>query len=276
MLQGRYVLAMLFEYAATLGLIDVAYIAPQGARLDYDNHWGTDDYECLSRYDGLEFLRLNALGAWCLGLTKEYELEPVVVKKTWRVLPNHDVVSSEQNPDPGDVLFLDRVAERTSDRVWRLDREKILTAAEGGFGIEKLSEFLQEHSAERIPDTVLTLLDDLRQRAGRLSDQGDRPHDPNAPTPRPLSCSSWTPSSSRSACWRAAAILVTSASPMNPPCEPACGNSGTSCLRLSEDSSIAGIRAGIVSQGDSIGSGTPLSTYSLRTTARPSVLYSNT
>jgi hypothetical protein len=32
MLQGRFILAMLFEYAATLGLIDVAYIPPQGAR----------------------------------------------------------------------------------------------------------------------------------------------------------------------------------------------------------------------------------------------------
>ena len=176
MLQGRYILAMLFEYAATLGLIDVAYIAPQGARLDYDNHWGTDDYECLSRYDGLEYLRLNALGAWCLGLTKDYEPEPLIVKKTWKVLPNHDVVSSEQNPDPGDVLFLDRVAEQTSDRVWRLDREKILTAAEGGLGIDELSEFLEDHSAEPIPATVSTLLDDLRQR-GPSARQGDRPHD---------------------------------------------------------------------------------------------------
>ncbi len=30
MLQGRFIMAMLFEYAATLGVIDVAYVAPQG------------------------------------------------------------------------------------------------------------------------------------------------------------------------------------------------------------------------------------------------------
>ena len=29
LLQGRFILAMLFEYAATLGLIDVAYIPPR-------------------------------------------------------------------------------------------------------------------------------------------------------------------------------------------------------------------------------------------------------
>jgi hypothetical protein len=172
MLQGRYILATLFEYAATLGLIDVAYIPPQEARTDFRRHWGTDEYLCLSRYDGLKFFRLNALGAWCLGLTEDYEPEPSVTKKSWTVLPNHDVVSSEQNPDPGDVLFLDRVAERTSDGVWRLDREKILTAIEGGLGIEEISEFLEAHSAEPIPVTVSTLLADLRTRVGRLRDKG--------------------------------------------------------------------------------------------------------
>ena len=172
MLEGRYILAVLFEYAATLGLIDVAYVPPQLARNDYREHWGTDDYLCLSRYDGLKFFRLNALGAWCLGLTADYGPEPVVVRKTWRVLPNHDVVSSELTPDPGDALFLDRVAERTSDGVWRLDREKILAAAEGGLEIKEISEFLASHSAEPIPATVSTLLEDLHHRAGRLRDKG--------------------------------------------------------------------------------------------------------
>ena len=32
-----------------------------------------DDLVFLSRYDGLEYFRLNALGAYCLGLTGEYE-----------------------------------------------------------------------------------------------------------------------------------------------------------------------------------------------------------
>ena len=172
LVQGRFILAMLFEYAATLGLIDVAYIPPQAARNDFDDRWGTDEYECLSRYDGLKYFRINAMGAWCLGLTKKFEPEPLVTKKTWRVLPNHDIVLSEQNPDPGDVLFLDRVAERTSDGGWRLDREKILAAAEAGLRIEEISELLESHSAEAIPATVGTLLDDLGERAGRLRDKG--------------------------------------------------------------------------------------------------------
>jgi hypothetical protein len=172
MLQGRFILAMLFEYAATLGLIDVAYVAPQGALDDYTDHWGTDEYECLSRYDGLKYLRINALGAWVLGLSRDYEPETPATRKTWRVLPNHEVVSTEASPEPGDALFLDRVAERTSDRVWRLDREKILAAVEDGFDVGEVAEFLEARTAEPIPATVATLLDDLKRRAGQLRDQG--------------------------------------------------------------------------------------------------------
>src|SRR4051794_16422499 len=50
-LEGRYVLAVLFEYAATLGLLDVDYVAPAGARNDYHQQWGADDLPALSRYD---------------------------------------------------------------------------------------------------------------------------------------------------------------------------------------------------------------------------------
>jgi len=62
-LEGRYALCVLFEYAATLGVIDVAYTGPRGARDDYRELWGADRYDSLSRYDGLAAVRVNDLGA---------------------------------------------------------------------------------------------------------------------------------------------------------------------------------------------------------------------
>jgi hypothetical protein len=61
--EGRYALCVLFEYAATVGLIDVAYTDPCGARADYRALWGADQLSCLSRYDGLAAVRVNDLGA---------------------------------------------------------------------------------------------------------------------------------------------------------------------------------------------------------------------
>jgi hypothetical protein len=63
LVEGRYALCVLFEYAATTGLIDVAYTDPRGARDDYRALWGADQLGCLSRYDGLVTLRVNELGA---------------------------------------------------------------------------------------------------------------------------------------------------------------------------------------------------------------------
>jgi hypothetical protein len=63
LVEGRYALCVLFEYAATLGLIDVAYTDPRGARDDYRALWGADQLSCLSRYDGLSAVRVNDLGA---------------------------------------------------------------------------------------------------------------------------------------------------------------------------------------------------------------------
>ena len=61
--EGRYALCVLFEYAATMGVVDVAYTDPRGAREDYRGLWGAGGYDCLSRYDGLAAVRVNELGA---------------------------------------------------------------------------------------------------------------------------------------------------------------------------------------------------------------------
>jgi hypothetical protein len=61
--EGRYALCVLFEYAATLGVVDVAYTGPRGARGDYRGLWGADQRDSLSRYDGLTAVRVSELGA---------------------------------------------------------------------------------------------------------------------------------------------------------------------------------------------------------------------
>jgi hypothetical protein len=60
--ESRYALCVLFEYAATMGLIDVRYTGPRGVRPDYRFLYGADHYPALSRYDGLLAVRVNELG----------------------------------------------------------------------------------------------------------------------------------------------------------------------------------------------------------------------
>ena len=171
-LQARYALCLLFEYAATLGIIDVGYIPPYGARYDYNELWGTDDLEFLSRYDGLLYLRLTPLGAYCLGLTDSYQPSLPETQAQLRVLPNLDVVAAGEPLTPADELLLNSFASRKSDAVWHLDRDHVLAALEEGRDIKTLQEFLQASSSESLPDTVTQFLSDAEQRACQLQNRG--------------------------------------------------------------------------------------------------------
>jgi hypothetical protein len=171
-LQGRYILAVFFEYLATLGLIDVAYLPPQDARDDFGDRWGTDDFSCLSRHDGLLYLRLNPLGAWCLGLAEHYETPPPSVVDLLQVLPNLEIVVTRPPLPPSDRLVLDRFAEPQSEGVWKLTPGKLQAVLEEGGTLGELEEFLKTHSTVALPHPVETFLQDQRERTGRLRDLG--------------------------------------------------------------------------------------------------------
>lgn len=170
-LQERYMMAFLFEYAATMGLLDVAYIHPSGTRNDYGELWGTDDLDCLSRYDGLLYIRINNLGAWCLGLAEEYVPSPIDESQIIKVLPNRDVVAMEPLP-PGDILFLEQFTEQTSDLVWKIQPAKLLKMLEEGHSIADVEMFLTAKSGGGLPDNVAVFFKDMTDRASLLTDLG--------------------------------------------------------------------------------------------------------
>lgn len=60
LLQGRYTMALLFEIAAPLGIVDVRFIKPEGARTDYLRHFAEAELPFLSRYDGLQAIRVTS------------------------------------------------------------------------------------------------------------------------------------------------------------------------------------------------------------------------
>ncbi|MEU4226032.1 hypothetical protein AB0F17_17185 [Nonomuraea sp. NPDC026600] len=170
-LEGRYTLAVLFEYAATLGLVDVRYVEPEGARDDYHGNWGADDLERLSRYDGLRAVRLNALGAYVLGLSTAYEAAPAAVEQVLKVLPNFDIVVTGELTAV-DRLTLDGYAAQTADRVWTLSARSLRDALGAGQDLERLRTFLDERGHHELPSTVTTLLADVKRKAHQVRDRG--------------------------------------------------------------------------------------------------------
>ncbi len=170
--QGRYLLCLLFEYMAALGMMDVAYIEPEGARRDYRELWGTDDLDFLSRYDGLLYFRLNPLGAYCLGLTDDYQPSQVEAKAAITVLPSLQINVARGMLSTEEALLLETWAEKESETVWRLDRDKSLSAMEGGHAITELREFLQVRDEQALPETVEGFINTTERQARALKNTG--------------------------------------------------------------------------------------------------------
>ena len=173
LLEGRYTLAVLFEYAATLGLVDVDYGAADGARDDFRNNWGGDCLAALSRYDGLRAIRLNALGSYVLGLTGSYRPTRPDAGRALplTVLPNLDIVATG-DIDGADRLVLSAHAEQSADRVWTASAASLLRALEQGRDLDEFAGFLGRRTAHELPGTLRTVIADVHRRGRRLTDLG--------------------------------------------------------------------------------------------------------
>ena len=171
-LQERYTLCFLFEYAATLGIVDVAYVNPAASRPNYGDFWGADDLTFLSRYDGLLYFRLTPLGAYCLGLTDSYIPSTVEVRQVLKVLPNLEIAAVGEPLPPGERLLLEQYAKPVSDSVWRLELSQLLSALAKGHRVAEFEEFLQARSSESLPATVQQFFQDARDRGESLQNKG--------------------------------------------------------------------------------------------------------
>lgn len=157
-LQGRYVMCVLFEYVATLGLIDIAYTRPENARLDFTGLPNADSLAYLSRYDGPCFFRVNRLGAYCLDLAPSYVPRRPALRTRLSVHPDGRVRAANGSIGHDEVLLLETYADREADAVWRLDRTKMLLAIEDGRDLEELRHFIAERDDQELPETVEGLL----------------------------------------------------------------------------------------------------------------------
>ncbi len=176
---GSYIRAFMWEYAATLGIVEVTYTSPEDSIHDFGHAYGLEDEPFLSRYDGLLSFQITPLGAYVLGLAKDYtppeeivEIGPAVLA----VLPNLDVVVV----DPvhiayNDRAILERIGALQHDNVYRLQRDQMLDAVEHGLTLNQIKAFLASRSAtpeDAMPQTVQVFFDEIARRTSALREGG--------------------------------------------------------------------------------------------------------
>lgn len=157
-LQERYLLCLLFEYAAALGMIDVAYEHPAGARSDYSGQWGADDLIFLSRYDGLRYFRVTPLGAFILGRVETYELPQAKPSVSLTVLPKRQIRIDQGVLSPDEILLIGSFADRETAQLWSLNEVKALQSVEKGARVAELRAFLNAGDPQPLPEAVEAFL----------------------------------------------------------------------------------------------------------------------
>jgi hypothetical protein len=169
----QYLRVLLFESLATLGLVDVAYVYPHYLWPELGGGWGTDDMEFCGRYDGLLYVRLNSLGAYCLDVTNDYTPPAAERRSLFTVLPNREIaVTGGQQLLPGDVSMLESIARKRSEHLWRLEQPRVLDYLEDGGSLDDLLRFLSENAAEELPETVRVWINDLQARSAAVVGAG--------------------------------------------------------------------------------------------------------
>ena len=162
-----YLRVFLMETLATLGIIDIAYSHPHHLWPDFDGDWGTDELSFCSRYDGLLYVRLNALGAYCLNVTPDYQSTPARVAVPWEVLGNGEIIPSEDLLPP-DTHRLNAWAVHDSGGAWWLDAGRVLDYVASGGSIADISRFLEEKCLNAIPETLEGWLSGIAAKASAV------------------------------------------------------------------------------------------------------------
>jgi len=107
---SQFLRALLMESLATLGVVDIAYVYPHHEWPDLRDNWGRDSHAFCGRYDGLRYVRLTALGAFCLRATDSYLPHTEDAPKLFRVLPNLEIVLTRGPLDPASRAMLELLA----------------------------------------------------------------------------------------------------------------------------------------------------------------------
>jgi len=164
-LSRQYMRVFLFEPLATLGVVDVAYVYPDGLWPELGDRWGTDDLAFCSRYDGLLYVRLNAWGAYCLGLTDAYAAPAAEKLNLFKILPNREIVlMGSHEPSLADLSFLGQFALQKGEFVWELEAQRMVRYLDSGGSLEDVRRFLENYASNEIPDVVSLMFSEIAEK----------------------------------------------------------------------------------------------------------------
>ena len=168
--KGLYINAIIWEYLATLGAVDIAFAEDEYITVIDTDYLYID--EPISQYDSLLYFRINPWGAFLLGQASDYTPGEPEVKNLFRIDDDRRVHLLVDCP-PTERLQLEVLAEKLDGQTYQLDTVKALTALEGGQSLEQISMFLTTNHQGVLPLSVADWLAMFQRNQGAFRVDGE-------------------------------------------------------------------------------------------------------
>jgi hypothetical protein len=163
---GQYILAVLMEYLATFGAVDLACVDAALAQYPLG---GVGEFVTrpFSRYDGLLYFRLTPLGAYLIGQSDRYVPEQNPSQTALFEFAGGTLIRvlKPQMLNPNDRALLERFALRAGEALYRLDGRKAIEAGELGLKLEDALSFLQRKAGAKAPAEIRDFFNRIKKRS---------------------------------------------------------------------------------------------------------------
>lgn len=160
--KGLSINAIIMEYLATIGVVDIAYVSDDVSLVDTERHYIN---EAFSLHDGLLYFRINNWGAFLLGQADSYVPTAPPTKALFTIDEARQVRLLDSLL-PNERLLLELISEPVDEMAYRLDVVKLLTAVEQGQNLDYLTDFLSSNVQGQLPASVAQWLAQLGQNVG--------------------------------------------------------------------------------------------------------------
>lgn len=161
--KGSYIKTVLWEYLGSIGALDLLYIYPEEARSRVSSPF-TD--EIFSLYDGLQYFRINPLGAYLLGQAGEYVPSKPLHRPLFTVSADLELtLSNPAELTPNHRSTLEQLAVSTGNGHYQLDTQRLLTSLEEGQTLDHLADFLQKRNFGPLPPEVSAWLEQVQENS---------------------------------------------------------------------------------------------------------------
>lgn len=160
------IIRLILSFLSAIGMIDIAY-TERTPRIKYSG----DDY-CI----GISGFRITSLGAWILGLTKEYNAPKAVSVQAAEggmiIQHDHTVLISGLKSRIEHETYLSRFLTKISDdvniAVYKIDFQSMVRASAIKLNPKQIKSYLEKASDKPLPENVARSLNDWQTKVGRV------------------------------------------------------------------------------------------------------------